>query len=126
MSGRLVSVVFESTLPAWLKPYAAAFASFAAPDGSRVYPTVARVARMVGKSERSTKRALRELRARGVLALEAPARQHAAPRYSFRAVALPDVEPTQLPLFPQPTRTKLPVETVGIYPQISTGTNRQG
>lgn len=126
MSGRLVSVVFQSALPAWLKPYAAAFASFAADDGSRVYPTRARVARMVGRSERSTQRALQELRARGVLALEAPAGQHRAPRYTFRALALPDPgEPSQLPLFPQPTRTKIPREVVDV-PQFSTGTNRQG
>ena len=36
MSGRLVSKVFESALPAWLKPYAAACASFASDDGQRV------------------------------------------------------------------------------------------
>ena len=102
MSGRLVSAVFDSTLPAWLKRYAAAYASFAADDGSRVYPSRARVARLVGRSERSTQRAIQELRRRGVLALElAPVRQQ-TPRYQFRAIALPQIgDPDQLALFPQ-------------------------
>jgi len=102
MSGRLVSIVFDSALPTWLKLYAAAFATFAADDGSRVFPSVARVARMVGRSERSTQRALHELRARGVLTLECGPGHHRAPRYQFRAVALgAPREPDQLPLFPQ-------------------------
>jgi len=102
MSGRLVSIVFNSALPAWLKPYAAACATFAADDGTRVFPTVARIARMVGKSERSTQRALHALRDRGVLALELGPGHHRAARYRFRVVALPqDGEPDQLPLFPQ-------------------------
>ena len=100
MSGRLVSIVFESALPAWLKPYAAAYASFAADDGSRVYPTIARVARMVSKSERSTQRASQALRDRGVLVLELGAGHHRAPRYQFRAIALPHKgDPDQLSLF---------------------------
>ena len=102
MSGRLVSAVFDSTLPAWLKRYAAAYASFAADDGSRVYPSRARVARLVGRSERSTQRAIQELRRRGVLALEQGAGQNRAPRYSFRTIALPQIgDPDQLALFPQ-------------------------
>lgn len=102
MSGRLVSIVFDSALPAWLKPYTAAFASFAAEDGSKVFPTIARVAHMVGKSERSTQRAAHELRARGVLAVEVGPGYHRAARYRFHVGALPhDGEPDQLPLFPQ-------------------------
>jgi hypothetical protein len=102
MSGRLVSIVFDSALPAWLKPYAAACATFAADDGSKVYPSVARIARMVGKSERSTQRAIHALRDRGVLALEHGPGRYRAARYVFRAIALPHRdEPTQLPLFPQ-------------------------
>lgn len=123
MSGRLVTVVFQSALPAWLKPYAAAFATFAADDGSRVYPSVARVARLVGRSERSTQRALHELRARGVLVLEVGPGYHRAPRYSFRAIALPDVgEPDQLPLFPQATRCKSAMTPAKIS-TVCTGTN---
>jgi hypothetical protein len=102
MSGRLVSAVFDSTLPAWLKRYAAAYASFAAPDGSRVYPSRKRVARLVGRSERSTQRAIQELRRRGVLALEAAPVRQQTPRYQFRAIALPQIgDENQLALFPQ-------------------------
>jgi len=102
MSGRLVSAVFDSTLPPWLKRYAAAYASFAADDGSRVYPSRARVARLVGRSERSTQRAIQELRRRGVLALEQAPAQNRTPRYQFRALALPQIgDPDQLGLFPQ-------------------------
>ncbi len=100
MSGRLVSAVFNSDLPSWLKPYAAAYATFAAEDGSRVYPSIARVAKMVSKSERSTQRAIHVLRDRGVLVLEVGAGHHRAPRYQFRALALPQLgDPNQLPLF---------------------------
>jgi len=106
MSGRLVSIVFDSALPAWLKPYAAVFASFADDDGKKIYPSVARVARMVGKSERSAQRALHALRGRGVLVLEVGPGHHRAPRYAFRAVALPHVgDPDQLSLFSTATRT---------------------
>lgn len=98
MSGRLVSIVFDSALPAWLKPYAAAFASFAADDGTRVYPTKARVSKMVGRSERSTQRAILELRRRGVLTQTLPAYRYTAPRYIFEVGKLPYVG--QQSLFP--------------------------
>ena len=102
MSGLLVSGVFESALPAWLKPYAAACASFAADDGSRVFPSVASIARRVGRSERSTQRAMHELRARGILATKRGPGHHRATSYHFHVVALPHVgEPVQLPLFAQ-------------------------
>jgi hypothetical protein len=115
MSGRLVSIVFDSALPAWLKPYAAAFASFAADDGSRVHPSIKRVARMVGRAERSTQRAVHELRACGVLDLERGPGHHRAARYVFRAAALPRVgDPDQLPLFPQAARS-----TAGGFPQLA-------
>jgi hypothetical protein len=102
MSGRLVSAVFESTLPSWLKPYAAACATFAADDGSRVFPSVARIARLVGRTERSTQRALQELRDRGVLVVEVAAGRYRPTRYRFRATLLPQLSDlTQLALFPQ-------------------------
>jgi len=88
MSARLVSAVFASSLPAWLKPYAIALATFAADDGRRVYPTIARLARMVGRSDRATQTAIGELRRLGVLTLEAPAGRYRATRYVFRARAL--------------------------------------
>lgn len=89
MSGRLVSAVLESALPAWLKIYAASFASFAADDGSRVYPTVARIARMATRSVRQTKRAVRELRRLGVLETIAPSGRNTATRYLFHGERLP-------------------------------------
>jgi len=89
MSGRLVSTVLESALPAWLKPYAVAFASFAADDGSRVYPSVARIARLVGRSERQTKRAVADLRRRRILTVVTPSTHYAATRYMFHAEQLP-------------------------------------
>lgn len=98
MSGRLVSIVFDSALPAWLKPYAAAFASFAADDGTRVYPTVPRVAKMVGRSERATQRAILELRRRGVLTETHPPGHYQATRYVFDVGKLPYVG--QQSLFP--------------------------
>ena len=102
MSGRLVSAVFNSTLPAWLKPYAATYASFAAEDGSRCYPSVARVAKMVGRSERATQTALQQLRRRGVLVLEQSHAPRRSSRYCFNQAALPQLsDPGQLPLFAQ-------------------------
>lgn len=102
MSGRLVSAVFDSALPAWLKPYAAAFASFAADDGSRCFPTVKTVAAMVGHTERATRMAVFELREIKVLkAVSAPGR-YLARGYQFNAAALPQrTDGVQLPLFPQ-------------------------
>jgi hypothetical protein len=123
MSGRLVSAVFDSSLPAWVKPYAAAFASFAADDGSRVFPTRARIARLVSRSERSTQRAIQELRGRGVLELVRGPGGHRAPRYVFRMLALPRTEAVQLPLFPQATATKSHVNAAR-RGEFSTAVNR--
>lgn len=89
MSGRVVETVFSSALPAWLKPYAAAFASFAADDGTRVFPTKARVAKMVGRTPRSTQRAITALRTRGVLTQIQPPGRYQAPRYVFDVGKLP-------------------------------------
>jgi hypothetical protein len=91
MSGRLVSAVFESALPAWLKPYAAAYASFAADNGTRVYPTIGTIALMVGRCERSTQYAIADLRRRHILEPITPAGRHQAPRYRFHAAGLPQV-----------------------------------
>jgi len=127
MSGRLVSAVLDSALPAWLKRYAAAYASFAADDGSRVYPSRARVSRLVGRSERSTQRAIQELRRRGVLALEQAPAQNRAPRYAFRALALPQIgDPDQLPLFstggvPKPGAKPADPDVFHSHPQVLTG-----
>jgi len=100
MSARLVSAVFASSLPAWLKPYATACANFAADDGSSVYPSIARLATMVGRCERATQTAIHELRRRKILTLEAPPGRHRATRYVFHAEALPRVsDGDQIQLF---------------------------
>jgi Helix-turn-helix domain len=113
MSGRLVSAVFASALPAWLKPYAAAFASFAADDGTRVFPSLARVARMVGRTRRSTRRAVAELRRRGILVGVAPSAHRVTVEYMLNTPALgfpqtfPQADhskhgqPQRFPQFPQ-------------------------
>jgi hypothetical protein len=89
MSGRLVSAVLESALAAWLKPYAVAFASFAADDGSKVFPTARRVARLVGRQERQTRTAIAELRRLQVLQVVAPGGRNTATRYRFVVERLP-------------------------------------
>jgi len=89
MSGRLVSRVLESALPAWLKPYAVAFASFARDDGSRVYPSVSTIGRMVGRTRRAAQTATTELRRRQVLELARASGRGQSARYVFNAAALP-------------------------------------
>ena len=125
MSGRLVSAVFDSTLPAWLKPYAAACASFALDDGTRIFPTVLRVARMVGRCERATQAALLELRSRGILTVEAAPGRNRATRYRFHAAALPSAaDPDQLSLF----STGAMPRTIGKtgFPQLAQASTRNG
>ena len=132
MSGRLVSAVFDSALPAWLKPYAAAFASFAADDGSRVYPTIGRIARMVGRSVRQTQKAVTELRRRRILELEARSGRYLATRYHFNTEALAYAgDGDQLPFsFDIPVRAQRKMAKALINPrfpqfqQASTGTPR--
>jgi hypothetical protein len=100
MSGRLVSAVFASALPAWLKPYAAAYATFAADDGSRVFPARTTIARMVGRSPRQVQTATRLLRAPGILDLEQAPGPRRPVHYRFVEAALPHVgDGHQLPLF---------------------------
>ena len=67
MSGRLVSCVFESRLPHRLKSLAAVLASFGRDDGSSIRPSIARVARLWGRSERRVQAALTDLQRIGVL-----------------------------------------------------------
>lgn len=89
MSGRLVSIVFHSDLAPALKPIAAALASFADDDGRRIRPSVARVAWMVGRSERTVQTALTKLRAGGILTVVFQATQHRATEYQLHADKLP-------------------------------------
>jgi hypothetical protein len=89
MSGRLVSAVFASALPAWLKPYAAAYATFAKDDGSSIFPRVRTIARMVGRHERPTQAATGVLRELGVLEVTQPATPRAPNVYRLNVAALP-------------------------------------
>jgi len=66
-----------------------AFASFAKDDGSRVYPSIRTIARLVGRSERAAHTAAAELRRRHVLELERPAGRNQVARYVFNRSALP-------------------------------------
>ena len=101
MSGRLVSAVFDSALPAWLKHYAAAAASFASDDGRRIFPSMAHLARLAGRSERATQTAVHELVRLGVLTVVVPPGRYRPTHYRFHAAALPSIhDPAQLPLFP--------------------------
>ena len=123
MSGRLVSSVLESALPAWVKPYAIAYASFAADDGSKVFPSQVRIARLVSKSERQVRRAVRELRRLRVLVIVAPSGRNTAARYYFAAERLPvggdgkqiDLF-TNVSIFPQPKRINYSVKKR--FPQV--------
>lgn len=120
MSGLLVSCVLDSDLPSWLKPFAVALASFAADDGSQVFPSVARIARMAGRSERQAFRAMRVLRSAGIIEPLGRAAQRASVQYQFHARALPRVgDPEQLGFFPQAARTNSRRKTSrdGSFPQ---------
>lgn len=89
MSARLTDAVWNSGLKAWLKPYAAVLAGFAHDDGTRVFPSIARVAWAVGVSERRAQGAVSKLTALGVLRIvqkHAPGRPT---RYQFDVEALP-------------------------------------
>jgi len=131
MSGRLVSAVLESKLPAWLKPYAIAFASFAADDGSKVFPGQKRIARLVSRSERMTRYATTELRRLGVLEIVEPSTYCTTPRYRFRAERLPDGgDGKQIDLFTNvsqfPQRNHFDFGVKERFPQISTALTGNG
>lgn len=66
MSFRLVADVFELDLPAGHKLVLAVLASHANEEGL-CYPSISRIAWMTGQSERSTQRALQNLRESGVV-----------------------------------------------------------
>jgi hypothetical protein len=67
MSGLVAGKVWQSVLDPALKPLAAALADIANDDGSRIYPSVAYMAWLLGRSERAVQSGLTKLRATGVL-----------------------------------------------------------
>ena len=89
MAVLLVEAVFASALAAWLKPFAAAYATFAANDGTRVYPSIERIAQMTSRSRRQTLRATAALRALYVLTELERSKRHSSTRYVFHPEALP-------------------------------------
>lgn len=62
MSGYLAGKVWQSALDPELKPLAAALADIARNDGSKIYPSVAFVAWLLGRSTRSVQSGLSQLR----------------------------------------------------------------
>jgi hypothetical protein len=148
MSGRLVTAVLESALKPALKPVAVALASVARDDGSRLFPSVAHVAWLLGRSLRPVQEHLAALRTLGVLVVVRPASPHRATVYRFNVRALPSRAPWNarqpgLPfvrrdgmtidpvLVDRPTRSETlpaaPLETLPAAPlkEFSTGTNRR-
>ena len=69
MSGYLAGKVWQSNLDSELKPLAAALADIANDDGTSIYPSVAYIAWLLGKSERSVQYGLKRLREKNVLAV---------------------------------------------------------
>jgi hypothetical protein len=67
MSGLLAGKVWQSNLESHLKPLAAAMADIANDDGSKIYPSVAYLAWLLGKGERSVQQGLAELKTLGVI-----------------------------------------------------------
>jgi hypothetical protein len=77
-------VVWDSDLPPHLKLVALAMLSFADSDGCNIYPSIARVAAMVGKSSRVVQRDVAALVVRGFLVHESAGGGRAkATRYRF-------------------------------------------
>jgi hypothetical protein len=102
MSVWLIRAVFESALPVWLKPYAAAYASFAEDDGSSVYPSIAHVARKMRRSPRQVRRATSVLRSHyKILKSVETSRRHSSTTYVFQSEKLPHASDGLQLRFPQ-------------------------
>jgi hypothetical protein len=72
LSAKLLGEVWELELAGHLQPVLLALADHAKPDGSDCYPSVGRVAWMLGKDRRTVQRAFRELEELGLLRLIEP------------------------------------------------------
>jgi len=72
MSGKLAMRVLESDLNARLKPVAVALALFGTDAGDSIFPSVARLAWLLGLSHREVQRKLSRLRQLGVLIPQTP------------------------------------------------------
>ena len=79
MSGLLAGKVWQSNLDSHLKPLAAAMADIANDDGTSIFPSVAYLAWLLGKGERSVQHGLSELKNLGIIeaiAFEKGGRNH--------------------------------------------------
>lgn len=72
MSAKLTMLIWESSLAPHVKPLASMLALFAQDDGTSIYPSIGRLARLLGHSRRTVQRQLGELLAAEVLALVTP------------------------------------------------------
>ncbi len=90
MSGILAGKVWVSALDARLKPLAAALAEIASDDGGDIYPSIAYMAWLTGRSERAVQENLALLREAGVLVIIEEAHHHKTTEYLLVESALPD------------------------------------
>ena len=94
MSGRYVSLVFESDLAPDLKFTAAVYASFADDvDGTQIFPSVGDVAHLRGLQERSVQYHVKELQQMEILEVFRPATQWLPTHYRMRLDKLPTRAP---------------------------------
>lgn len=91
MSKSLETQVWHSALDAELKPVAAVMADMGNDDGYGIYPSVAYIAWLLSRSERSIQTALKKLVQLGILDRVANAKggRGLKPRYQLNAEALP-------------------------------------
>lgn len=92
MSKSLENQVWHSALDAELKPVAAVMADMGNDDGYGIYPSVAYIAWLLSRSERSIQTALKKLVQLGILDRVANAKggRGLKPRYQLNADALPE------------------------------------
>ena len=118
MSGRYVSRVLESALPADVKFTAAVFASFADEVG-RCWPSIGQVAHLRGLQERAVQYHVKELRRMEIFAVEREATQWHPAHYRIVLDKLPGRAPYQPPdrqLWLGPPGESPPVENSGVQP----------
>jgi hypothetical protein len=97
MSGRYVSRVLESNLPAYLSKTAEALATFADDDGYKIWPSVPYVAWLTKQSERTVQNHLAALRKLEILVEHRPATQHRPTEYRMDLTKLPTRPAFRLP-----------------------------
>ena len=123
MSWKLVTAVLESNLDRRLKLAAVALVSYARDDGSRVMPSIARLAWLIGVSRRHAQRSVTQLRSLGLLEAVRVAPSGTV-EYQFRATALPRRPLLIVKQMPLPFQTSEPHLHLNSFPQdaqVSTG-----